>query len=145
MCSKRMCPPMTKRESPPVWSEWLACGGRLRDGGGGVQLGWGSVSPTRTLPKATEFCQERSRARAAIPYNNLMKPTPTRVTLSGSCFAWGRRRCVDGLQTGGLSRGRWPAECVVWSSIWIASRQRLRKILLDKNVSVPFSRVKAYR
>jgi len=31
-----MYPPMTKRESPPVWGEWLACGGRLRDGGGRV-------------------------------------------------------------------------------------------------------------
>ncbi len=33
--STRICP-TTRIESPPVWREWLACGGRLRDGGGGV-------------------------------------------------------------------------------------------------------------
>ncbi len=32
--SPDMGPPMTRWESPPVWGEWLACGGRLRDGGG---------------------------------------------------------------------------------------------------------------
>jgi hypothetical protein len=35
--STRICP-TTRIESPPVWGEWLACGGRLRDGG------WGTAS-----------------------------------------------------------------------------------------------------
>jgi len=33
--STRICP-TTRIESPPVGREWLACGGRLRDGGCGV-------------------------------------------------------------------------------------------------------------
>ena len=41
-----------------------------------------------------------------------MEPTPSQVTSSGSCFAWGKKRCIDGLQAGGLSRIRYAAHVI---------------------------------
>jgi len=68
--------------------------------------GQSRIFPTLALSKAKGSCQERPQARAAIPYNNSMKPIPRQVTSSGLCFAWGKKRCIDGLQAGGLSRDR---------------------------------------
>ena len=46
---------------------------------------------------------------ATITVLSAMKPTSSQATLSGSCFAWGKKRCIDEPQAGGLSRERWAA------------------------------------